>query len=69
MAVIADAAKRQPGDIAINTACDGIMLYQDNTLYMKPSLISITSRQDCDDLIIALMLTRDTLWPIQPTTE
>ena len=69
MAVIKDAAKRQYGDIAVNTVSNGIMLYQDNALYTKPSLISITSRQECDDLIIALMLARDTLWPIQPTTE
>jgi len=69
MAVIKDAAKRQDGDIAINTVGDGIMLYQDNALYCKPSLVSIVSRQECDDLIIALMLARDTLWPIQSTTE
>lgn len=35
----------------------------------RPSNISIKSRHECDDLIIALMVARDTLWPIQPTTE
>jgi hypothetical protein len=65
MAVITNAAKRKPGDIAVSTVSNGIILYQDAGLYCTTSMTCITSRQDADDLIIALMLARDTLWPIE----
>lgn len=70
MAVIKDAAKRMPGDISLVTVIDGIVLYQDGAgTYCKPSMLSVTSRTDADDLIIALMLARDTLWPNEPSKE
>lgn len=64
MAVIKDGSAANAGDIDVYHGSECVLLQQFDIDRSDRDTVAVTSRTDADDLIIALMVTRDTLWPI-----